>query len=183
MVQIYMLWLPILLSTLALMVVSSLTYMVLPHHKSDFGPVPDEEAARGALKGTPPGLYNIPNLPSREALKDPAYQQKMEEGPLVFMTVAPNGAPNMGKATVQWLVYLLVVAATVAYVGSRTLPVGTSFMRVFQVLGTVAWLALGFGMVREAIWYARPWNDIWKHLADTFVFGCVVGLIFAGLWP
>lgn len=183
MIPIYMLWLPILFSTIAVMVASSVAYMVLPHHKADYGPVPDEEAVRGALRGAAPGLYNVPNVPSRDALKDPEFARKFEEGPLAFLTVLPNGVPNMGKATLQWVIYLLLVSATVAYIGSRSFARGAPFYLVFQVLGTVTFLAYGTALVRESVWYGRPWKDVWKNLADAFVFGAITGAIFAGLWP
>ena len=54
MVSIGALWLPILLSGIAVWVVSALIWMVMPHHRSDYGKLPDEDAARQAL--TPQGL-------------------------------------------------------------------------------------------------------------------------------
>jgi hypothetical protein len=49
MVTIGALWLPILLSSIVVWVASALFWMVMPHHKSDFGKLPDEDAARQAL--------------------------------------------------------------------------------------------------------------------------------------
>ena len=62
MVTIGALWLPILLSAVAVWVASAVIWMVMPHHKSDFRKLPDEDAALRAL--TPqrlvPGQYSIP---------------------------------------------------------------------------------------------------------------------------
>ena len=60
MVTIGALWLPILLSAVFVFIASSVIWMILPHHKGDFQKLPDEEAARAALKNVAPGQYLIP---------------------------------------------------------------------------------------------------------------------------
>ncbi|NIQ58277.1 MAG: hypothetical protein GWN71_34520, partial [Gammaproteobacteria bacterium] len=77
MIPIATLWLPILVTTVAVFVTSFLLWAVLPHHRSDYGQLPDEEAVREALRDAEPGLYNVPNLPSRAALEDPEYVAKL----------------------------------------------------------------------------------------------------------
>ena len=49
MVSLGSLWLPILLSAVAVFVASSVVWMLLPHHRDDFAGLPDEEAVRDAL--------------------------------------------------------------------------------------------------------------------------------------
>jgi len=49
MVSIGALWIPILLPTIAVCGTSAIIWMVMPHHKSDYGKLPDEDAARQAL--------------------------------------------------------------------------------------------------------------------------------------
>ena len=56
MVTIGALWLPILLSAIAVWVASAIIWMAMPHHKSDWRKLPDEGAARRAL--TPPEPVN-----------------------------------------------------------------------------------------------------------------------------
>ncbi len=55
MVTITSLWLPILVSAAFVWIASAIVWMVLPHHKSDFGRVTDEEAARNVLRDLKPG--------------------------------------------------------------------------------------------------------------------------------
>jgi hypothetical protein len=43
------LWLPILLSAVAVFVASSIVHMVMPWHKGDYQKVPDEDALRAAV--------------------------------------------------------------------------------------------------------------------------------------
>jgi hypothetical protein len=40
------LWLPILLSAIAVWVASAINWMVMPHHESDYRKFPDEDAVR-----------------------------------------------------------------------------------------------------------------------------------------
>ena len=47
---IFPLWLPIILSAVAVFLVSSIIHMVLPYHKSDFRKLPREDDVRDALE-------------------------------------------------------------------------------------------------------------------------------------
>jgi hypothetical protein len=97
MVTIVSLWLPILLSAVAVFVVSSLLHMVLRYHQNDFRRLPQEEAVLEALHkfSIPPGEYALPWCGSMAAMKDPAVQKKMADGPVGFFTVFPNGQPGV----------------------------------------------------------------------------------------
>lgn len=177
------LWLPILLSALAVWVLSFLVWAVLPWHKSDYAKLPDEEAARAALEDVPPGAYNIPHLPTRDALNQPEYRQKFEQGPVGFLFLLPHRVPGMGGTLVQWFVFNLVMAFLAAYVAAAVLGPGTSYLQVFQVVGTVTWLAYGFGIVPESIWFGRPWHLSIKQLVDALLYGLVTAGFFGWLWP
>ena len=100
MVTIPVLSLCILLAAAIVWIASAIIWMVLPHHKSDYKGLPDEEAARAALnpQALQPGQYNIPHLPSWDAMKEPEHRRKFDEGPVGFLTVLPNRPPPMGKA-------------------------------------------------------------------------------------
>lgn len=81
MVTIASLWLSLLLATVLVWIASALVWMVLPHHKSDYRRVPDEDGARAAL--TPdlaPGQYMIPHLTEWDPAKDPEGAKKFAEG-------------------------------------------------------------------------------------------------------
>ncbi|MEE8119284.1 MAG: hypothetical protein V3T39_06940 [Gammaproteobacteria bacterium] len=177
------LWIAILASAIAVFIVSSIVWMVLPHHKSDFKPVPDEEAARSALKGIPVGQYNLPHMADRAAMATEEGRRKMEEGPMALMIVWPNGVPNMGKQLGIWFVFCIIVSVVAAYVASRTLPSSVAFTEAFRVTGTVAWLAYGFGSVQESIWFGRPWSMTVKMLGDALAYAVATGLCFGFFWP
>ena len=63
MITLFELWLPILLSAVAVFVSSSIIHMVLQYHKTDFDGLPDESKVMDALRGfrITPGNYNFPH--------------------------------------------------------------------------------------------------------------------------
>lgn len=183
MVSLASLWLPIVLSAVAVFIVSMLIWMVIPWHKGDFQGLPDEPAARAALKDVAPALYNIPHAAQRQDFGSPEHKKKLEEGPVAWLTIMPKGQPSLGKSLVQWLVGSLVVGFVVAYVASRTLAPGTDYLRVFQVTGTVAWLAYGWAYIQDAIWYGKPWGFVVKQLVDGLLYALVTAGMFGWLWP
>src|SRR3954464_7601556 len=83
------LWLPIVLSSVLVFVVSSVIHMALPWHKSDYPRVPDEDRLREALRplAIPPGDYMIPRPTSMAEMKSPAFAEKMVAGPVMVVTV------------------------------------------------------------------------------------------------
>ncbi len=179
------LWLPILLSAVAVFVASSLIHMVLKWHNSDYRVLPDEEGVRAALgKASPaPAQYVMPHCQDHKDMDKPEMKKKYEEGPVVFMTVFPNGAPAMGKLLVQWFLYALAVAFMAAYVASATLPVGAHYLRVFRVVGTVSFLTYVGGSVQSGIWMGKPWGSVVKDLADGLIYGLLSAGVFGWLWP
>ena len=176
------LWLPVIVSAALCWIAGAVIWMALPHHKSDFKGLPDEQAARNALSGIAGGQYNIPNVSDPSKLSDED-RQKFADGPVGFLTVLPNGFPNMGRNLVQQIIYLLVVSAAVAYVAGASLPAGTDYLKVFRIVGTVAWLAYGFALIQESIWFGKPWSHTAKTLADAFVYALLTAGVFGWLWP
>lgn len=183
MVTLAALWLPIVLSAVAVFFVSFLVWTVLPWHKRDFAELPDEGAARRALEGVPRGQYNVPHLSSRAELGEPEAQRKFEEGPVAFLVVLDNALPNLPKSLVQWFVFNLAVGVMAAYVAGRALDAGAALPTVLRFTCTVSWLAYGWAYVQEAVWFGRPWRHVVKQLVDGLIYGLVTGAIFGWLWP
>lgn len=183
MVSLASLWLPIVLSAVVVFIVSALVWMVLPWHRNDFRGLPDEGAARTALRDAVPALYTIPHAARREDFGTPEHTQKLEEGPVAFVTVMPKGEPSMGKSLGQWLVWSVVVSFAVAYVASRTVAPGSDYLQVFRVVGTVSWMAYGWAFVQEAIWFGKPWGYVLKQLGDALLYALVTAGVFGWLWP
>jgi len=113
------LWLPILLSSVIVFVASTVIHMALPWwHKGDYPKVPNEDRLRDALRplGVPPGDYMVPRPANMKEMRTPEFSEKMKKGPVMVLTVIPNGPPSMTKSLVLWFVYSAVVGLFAAYV-------------------------------------------------------------------
>jgi len=185
MVTIIALWLPVLISAVLVWIASAIVWTVLPHHKSDYKGLPDEEAARNALQpqDLKPGQYDIPHIASRADVKKPEVLKKFNDGPVGFLTVVAKGMPLMAKGMILSFIYYLVIGILVAYVAGRTLSPGAEYLSVFRITGVVAWLAYGFGIFQDSIWFGRPWSSSFKHLIDTLVYALLTAGVFGWLWP
>ncbi len=177
-------WLAILLSAVAVWIASSLIWMVMPHHKSDFKKLPDEDTTMKTLReqNLAPGLYVMPHCKSWDDAKKPEVIEKMTNGPVGYLTVAPNGMPNMGKNVAFSFVYYLVVGVIVAYIVSRTIPVGAEYLAVFRIAGVVSWLAYGMGVIPDAIWFGRPWSQVIKLQFDSLIYALLTAGVFGWQW-
>ncbi|HXV85977.1 MAG TPA: hypothetical protein VD793_04725 [Gemmatimonadales bacterium] len=183
MITLASLWLPILLSAVLVFAASALVWMALPHHKTDWKALPNEDAVRAALKGAAPGQYSLPFVANMDLSKDPAAAKKFEEGPVAHVTVMPAGPIQMGGPMARSFVYYLVVATGVAYVTGRTLDPGAEYLTVFRLAGTTAWFAFGLGVIPDSIWFGRPWSSTLKHLADSLLYALLVAGVFGWRWP
>jgi hypothetical protein len=185
MVTIAELWAPILASAVFVFVASALLWMVLPFHKSDYRPLPDETAVVEALRRqtTEPGQYVIPYAADQAAMKDPGYVKRIEQGPVGFLTLARPGPVRMGRNLGLWFLHALAISLFVAYLASRTLPAGTEYLQVFRVAGTTAFLAYAAAMVPTGIWWSRPWKAVWKDVLDGLVYALLTAGTFGWLWP
>ena len=183
MVSITSLWMPILVSAALSWVAAALIWTVLPHHRKDFGKVPNEEAARSALKGLEPGQYNVPHCATRADAETPEGRAKFEEGPNAFITVLPRGVPAMGRNMVLMFIFNVFIGVMVAYVAGRTLAPGADYLSVFRIVGVVAWLAYGMAVIPDAVWFGRPWSSVIKNLLDALIFALLTAGAFGWLWP
>jgi hypothetical protein len=177
--------LPIVLSAVVVFMLSSLIHMVLGYHASDYSKLPDEDAVRAAIRRAQPSTkqYVIPHAGGMAEMKSAEFQQKMIEGPVAVLTIKPSGEVGMGKALGIWFVFTLVVSTFVAYVASATLPAGTGYLKVFQVVGTTTWLAYGFGQLPASIWMGKPWPIAAKEVFDGLIYGLFTAGVFGWLWP
>src|SRR3972149_3772952 len=93
------LWIPVIVSAVAVFVGSSILHMVLKYPRADIMSLPNEDAVREALgKGSPaPGLYFTPYCVDMKQMQEPAIKDRFEKGPVAMITVRPKGAPDMRK--------------------------------------------------------------------------------------
>lgn len=179
------LWLPILLSAVAVFVVSSLLHMVTPLHKGDTRGISNEEVVMDALRagGLAPGEYMFPYCGDMKEMGSDAFRAKLDRGPVGFMQVMPNGPLKFGSSLVQWFVYSLVIGIFVAYVGHLTLARGEAGVTVFRVLATIAVLPYGLAHFHDFIWRGRSLGIVLKFAISGVLYGFLTGAIFAAFWP
>jgi hypothetical protein len=179
------LWLPILLSSVIVFVASSIIHMVLPWHKSDYPKLSNEDRVREALRplAMPPGDYFIPRPANTQDMKSPEFTEKMNQGPVMILTVMPNGPVSMGRNLVLWFAYCIVAGLFAGYVAGRTLPAGASYLPVFQVIGAVAFVGYSLALWQMSIWYRRAWSATVKSTIDGLIYGLLAAGTFGWLWP
>ena len=85
MVPLLSLSMPILLSAVLVFIASSIIHMVLRYHRTDYREVPSEAEVMEALRrfAIPPGDYIVPHVSSPDAMKSPAFKEKMLRGPVI----------------------------------------------------------------------------------------------------
>ena len=181
------LWLPILVSSVFVFVASSVIHMVLPWHKCDHRKLPNEDEVMDALRphAIPPGDYMIPRPSSMKDMNSPEYIEKMNKGPVMVVTVLPNGPMSMGKNLVLWFIYIVIVGIIAAYVTGRALPqpTGTSYLRVFRFAGTTAFVGYSVALWQMSIWYRRSWIATLTSTVDGLIYALLTAGVFGWLWP
>ena len=179
------LWLPILLSAVAVFLVSSVLHMALQFHKGDYRKFPGEAKVLGEMRteGVGPGEYMFPFPGSMKEMGSPEMVDKYKKGPVGFLTVIPNGAPAIGKSLIQWFLYSILVGAFVAYAARMGLERGADYMQVFRLTGTVAILGYGISYIPQSIWKGASWATTLKFIFDGVVYGLVTAGMFGWLWP
>jgi hypothetical protein len=186
MVTIASLWLPILLSAAAVFILSSIIHMFLGYHNSDFSRVPNEDEAMDALRkvNIPPGDYVLPHASTSKERNSQEFKDKMNKGPVAFMTVFPSGQMSMGKSLVLWFIYCIIVGIFAAYISTRALSFeqGVNYLPVFKFTGVTAFLGYGLALMQESIWFNKKWSATFKNLFDALIYACFTGGIFGWLW-
>ncbi|MGH9321619.1 MAG: hypothetical protein ACRD21_07855 [Vicinamibacteria bacterium] len=184
MVSIGALWTPIVVSAILVFVASFFLWVVLPHHKSDWRKLPNEEAVRKALtRDIRPGQYVVPYAADSKEMQSEEYRKRCEEGPAGILTLRHPSRPAMGKPLAFSFLYYLAISTAVAYIAGRMLPGGADYLAVFRVAGTTATLAYAGALFPQAIWFGRPWSAMLKEAADGVAYGLLTAGAFGWLWP
>jgi hypothetical protein len=179
------LWLAILLSSVLVFVVSSAIHMASPWHKSDYPRYAGEGGIMDALRplALPPGDYFMPRPGSMAEMKSAAFIESANRGPVVLMTVFPNGIMPMGGTMVKWFVYLIIVSAIAAYVAATALPPAAPAGAVFRVVFATAFAGYALALWQLSIWYRRSLDITIKSTVDAAIYAAVTGGVFVWLWP
>jgi hypothetical protein len=179
------LWLAILLSSVLVFLASSVIHMASPWHKSDYPRYAREGDIMDALRplALPPGDYFMPRPSSMAEMKSPAFVETVNRGPVVLMTVFPNGIMPMGAIFVKWFVYLVVVTAIAACVAATALPPSAPAGAVFRVVFATAFAGYALALWQLSIWYRRSLSITIKSTVDAVIYAAITGAVFVWLWP
>lgn len=185
MVSLTALWLPIVLSAVAVFIASSVIHMALKYHSSEYNKLPDEDAILSALRNAKisPGFYSFPYAGSMKEMGTTEMTEKYSQGPVGTVNINPSGPPAMGMNLVLWFLYSIVVGLFAGYLASRTLAAGTSYLQVFRIVGCASFMAYAIAHFSDAIWKMKPWSMTVKHVFDGLVYGLITAGVFAWLWP
>jgi hypothetical protein len=179
------LWLPILLSAVIVFVVSSIIHMAPLWHKNDYRPAAREKELMDALRplAIPPGEYMVPRAASGKDMRSPEFQEKLKKGPVLMLTVLPNGPFAMASSLVLWFVHAVIVSFFAAYIAGRALSPGAGYLRVFQLVGATAFVGYSIALWQMSIWYRRSWSLTIKATFDGLIYGSLTAGTFGCLWP
>jgi hypothetical protein len=185
MVELTALWLPILLSAVIVFIASSIIHMAPLWHKSEYPRVPNEDKVMDALRplAIPPGDYMVPRCNSSAEMKSPEFVEKLKKGPVMVMTVMPNGRISMGRSLVLWFLYLIVVSIFAAYIAGRALNAQAHYLEVFRFAGCTAFIGYSLALWQMSIWYQRQWKSTILATMDGLIYGLLTAGVFGWLWP
>jgi hypothetical protein len=180
-----LLWLPILASAVVVFILSALAWTVMPHHKHEWQPLPNEDAVLAAMRAAqpPPGQYTLPFYADPGERDKPVLREKLLTGPVGFVTIVPAGIASMGPMMGRTFGYNVIVSMLVAYISWHALGTGASYLAVFRIAGAVAAMSYVLATVPESIWFGRPWRSFWLQALDGLVYGLCTGGVFGWLWP
>lgn len=185
MVPVLSLCLPILLSAVAVFILSSIVNTVLPYHRSDYAPVPNEDAVMDALRpfNIPPGDYLLPRPKSMKDMNTPEYQEKWKRGPVATFTMMKHQNFGMASQLVSWFIYVVIVNTFAAYITGSALGPGAEYRQVFRFVSTTAALGYGGALWQQTIWYQKKLSTTLKGTFDALLYGLVTAGFFGWLWP
>lgn len=185
MVSIVSLWLPIILSSVVVFILSSVIHMFLKYHNSDYRKLPGEDKVMDDLRkaGIPAGDYMFPYCTNSNERNSPEFKDKMSKGPSGVLTLFPSGPISMGSLLAQWFVYCLIVGIFAAYIAGRALPAGADYLSVFRFAGATAFVGYSLALMQSSIWYKKSWSTTLKSMFDGLIYAVFTGGIFGWLWP
>jgi len=185
MAAIISLWLPILLSAVAVFIISSIIHMFLGYHNSDFKKLPSEDGVMDDLRkhNLPPGNYVMPHASTGKERNAQEFKDKMKKGPVAFITMFPSGEMGMGKSLILWFVYCVIVGIFAAYITGKALSPEASYINVFKFAGVTAFAGYGLALLQGSIWFQKSWSATFKSMFDALIYALFTAGIFGWLWP
>ena len=179
------LWLPTILSAVAVFIASSVIHMISGFHKNDYPGPPNQDALSDAIRpfNLTPGDYMIPHPVDMKDMGSPEFKAKAERGPKIVFTVMPNGMTAMGPLLLQWFIYVLVISALAGYVACLALPAGAEYMSVFKVVALAAFLGYAGALWQAHIWFGKGFGLTLRATIDGLIYALITAGLFGWLWP
>jgi len=184
MVSIVSLWLPILLSAVAVFIISSIIHMFLGYHKNDFNKLPAEDQAMDEIRklNIPPGDYMMPYSTDNKERQSQEFKDKMNKGPVAVITMFPSGQMNMGSNLILWFIYSVIVGIFAAYISGRALVPGADYLSVFRFAGCTAFVGYSLALMQNSIWYKKKWSATILSMFDGLIYAFITAGFFGWLW-
>ncbi len=185
MVTIISLWLPILLSAVAVFILSSIIHMFLGYHNNDFSKLPNQDKTMDEMRklNIPPGDYFMPYASGNQERNSQEYKDKMSKGPVALITMFSPGQNFMGSSLALWFLYCILVGIFAAYVAGRAVPPGNDYLSVFRFAGVTAFVGYSLALMQNSIWWKKSWSATIKSMFDGLLYALVTAGIFGWLWP
>ena len=185
-VSLLSLWLPILLSAVAVFGASFILQSVLRWwHRGDISPLPDEKAIADALRPfrIPPGDYVTPWCDDPKDMGSPEFRARAKAGPVGIFTIFPNRPFAMGTSLILWFLYGLVVSGMAGFAAGVALEPGAGTWVVFRIVSVVAFAGYAMGVFQSSIWWGRKWAYSIRTAVDGLIYAWITAGLFAWLWP
>jgi hypothetical protein len=180
------LWLPIVLSTVVVYVISCLVHMLFKWHAGDYAGLPNEDAVRDVLRAGNPAQgkkYVVPYCSDMKEMGTEAMKKKYQEGPNAILVFGPKGVPNMAKPLGLWFLWALAVAVISAFFVARYIPFAPGrALSAAKLAGAITFIAHGFGTIQETIWMYRSWKSSATYLLDAALYGLGTAAVFYFFW-
>lgn len=177
------LWLPIVVTSVAVFVCSFLVWAILPHHRDDWAKLPNEDAFRQFLKSQnyPAGAYIFPKMSHKEC-NTPEGKAAMKSAPMGEIRVWKD--PSMAKNMIGTFLVFLIATVLIAYVSWHVRStLGGDFADRFQVIGVIGLLTYCFSFIPNMIWFQGGTRGLVNCILDGVLYGVVTGAAFSWLWP
>ena len=185
MVPMSQLLVPLLVSSVIVFLVSSAIHMLSPWHKGDYPAMHNEAAVMDALRplAIPPGDYFFPRATSRAEMGSPEFAERLKRGPVVLMTVMPNGMMSMARNLTGWFIYIVVVTGVAAHVAAVGLRPQSHSPYIFHEVALVSFVGYALALWQMSIWYRRAWSTTIKATVDAAIYAAITGAVFVWWWP
>ena len=183
-IQLLDLWMPILIGSVACFLASSVLWMVLPHHKPDIKPLPDEHAFTAAI--TPldlqPGYYMYPNCQEGETMNSEEFKARWKSGPWGSINILSK-QPSFAKNMVVNFAEMLVVATITAYLASMAMGSEANTTDIVQFTFTCAFLGFVVSGWAGAAFLGTSLRFVLTSAFDGLVYAALTACAFALFWP